>query len=118
MKVQIHVSEVGRALSINHAKRMKAHTGKKTVMTEEQRIRAIGPMDEFSHDPVTTYMSVHAEEVFEPKRILSKGDWLSKHREPDQRFENYKQGKGHIVWLSPGKNMIYLFISDNSFTNA
>ena len=40
-------------------------------------------MDEFSHDPVTTYMSVHAEEVFEPKRILSKGDWLSKHREPD-----------------------------------
>ena len=75
-------------------------------------------MDEFSYDPLTTYMSVHAEEVFEPKRILSKGDWLSKHREPDQRFEQYKQGKGHIVWLSPGKNMIYLFISDNSFTNA
>jgi len=81
--VKITNSEIGRALSINHAKRMKAHRGKNTVMTKEQRIRAIGPMDEFSHDLVTTYMSHHAEEVFEPKRILSRDDWLSQHKEPD-----------------------------------
>ena len=62
---------------------MKAHRGKNTVMTKEQRILAIGPMNEFSYDLVTTYMSKHSEEIFEPKRILSPEDWLSQHREPD-----------------------------------
>ena len=47
------------------------------------------------------YMSRHAEEIFEPKRILDNGDWLKYYREPDQRFEYYKQGKGNIKWLSP-----------------
>ena len=72
---------------------------------------------EFPDDRMMIYMSRHAEEIFEPKRILDGGDWLNSYREPDQRFEYYKQGKGNIKWLSPGKNKIYLFISDNSFTN-
>jgi len=66
---------------------------------------------------MATYMTRYCEEIFEPKRILDDGDWLARYREPDQRFEYYKQGKGNIQWLSPGKNKIYLFIADkNSFT--
>lgn len=108
---------MGKALSLSHRKRMEAHKAIKTVMTKEQRLRAIGPLDEFADDVMDKYMASYAEEIFEPKRILSDGDWLVTNREPDQRFEYYKQGKGNIIWLSPNKNMIYLFISDNSFTD-
>lgn len=77
---------------------------------------AIGDENTFADDRMMIYMSRHAEEIFEPKKILDDGDWLVSYREPDQRFEYYKQGKGNIKWLSPAKNKIYLFISDNSFT--
>ena len=52
-------------------------------MTKQQRIQAIGKIDEFCNDRMTTYMSKHAEEIFEPKRILDDSDWLVTHREPD-----------------------------------
>ena len=52
-------------------------------MPKEKRIWAIGPINAFSHDLVTTYMSKYAEEIFEPKRILSSGDWLNDHKEPN-----------------------------------
>ena len=67
---------------------------------------------------MATYMARYAEEIFEPKRIVDSGDWLKSYKEPDQRFEFYKQGKGNIKWLSPNKDKIYLFISDpKSFTD-
>lgn len=62
-------------------------------------------------------MAKYAEEIFEPKRITDEGDWLRTHREPDQRFDYYKQGKGNIKWLNYNKNKIYLFTCDDSFTN-
>ena len=62
-------------------------------------------------------MTKYAEEIFEPKRITDNGDWLCTHREPDQRFDYYKQGKGNIKWLNHVKNKIYLFTCDDSFTN-
>ena len=118
MAAKMDNSKVGRALSLWHARRMEQHKHIKTVMTKQQRIQAIGKIDEFCNDRMTTYMSKHAEEIFEPKRILDDSDWLVTHREPDQRFDYYKEGKGNIKWLSDaGKNTIYLFISDNSFTN-
>jgi len=52
-------------------------------MTKEERVRAIGEVNEFSNDIVATYMAKYAEEIFEPKRILDDGDWLVTHREPD-----------------------------------
>ena len=63
-----------------------------------------------------TYMTKYAEEIFEPKRVLTNGDWLKSYREPDQRYEYYKRGNGNIKWLSPNKNKIYLFMVDDSFT--
>ena len=62
-------------------------------------------------------MTKYAEEIFEPKRITDNGDWLCTHRESDQRFDYYKQGKGNIKWLNHVKNKIYLFTCDDSFTN-
>ena len=49
---------------------------------------------------------------------MSDGDWLKSYREPDQRFDFYRQGKGNIKWVKPDKNRIYLFICDDkSFTD-
>ena len=85
-------------------------------MAKEQRKKAVGAVNDFPQDKVITYMTKNAEEIFEPKRILSDGDWLKTYREPDQRYEYYKQGNGNIKWLAPPRNKIYLFICDNSFT--
>ena len=65
-----------------------------------------------------TYMTKYAEEIFEPKRILSSGDWLKSQREGDQYYEHYKQGKGNIKWVDNTRNKIHLFACDDSFTDA
>ena len=110
-------SSIGKALSVEHYERMIAHADIVPVVTKQARKLAIGNVREFPSDPMVTYMSKHAEDIFEPKRVLTDGDWLKTYREPDQRFEYYKQGKGNIKWLSSTKNKIYLFIADDSFTN-
>ena len=62
------------------------------------------------------YMTKYLEQIFEPKRILSKDDWLNKNREPDQYFESYRQGHGNIKWLAPTANKIFLLAPDDSFS--
>ena len=77
----------------------------------------MGKESDFPSDPMAIYMTRYAEEIFEPKRVLTDGDWLKSYREPDQRFEYYKNGNGNIKWVSPRKNKVYLFIADSdSFT--
>ena len=95
---------------------MNEHSNIVPVVSEKKRLTAIGNVNEFRSDKVCTYMSKYAEQIFEPKRILDNGDWLVTNREPDQRFEYYKQGKGNIKWISQTKNKIYLFIADKSLT--
>ena len=63
-------------------------------------------------------MTKYAEDIFEPKRILTSGDWLQTQREPDQYYESYKQGKLNIKWVNEVRNKIHLFACDNSFTDA
>ena len=96
---------------------MVEHKDIKTVMTKEARELAVGTEADFPHDAMTTYMTRHAEQIFEPKRILDSGDWLKSYREPDQRFQYYKEGKGNIQWVRPGKNKIYLFLADKDSFN-
>ena len=97
---------------------MVVHKNIKTVVSKEMRVKAVGTKEDFPEDAMAKYMTAHAEEIFEPKRILDSGDWLKAYREPDQRFEFYKRGNGNIKWLAPGKNKIYLFIADtDSFTD-
>ena len=90
------VSNVGKALSLEVATRMIEHAKINTVMSKEARLKAVGSLDDFPRDVVTTYMTKYCEEIFEPKRILTDGDWLKRYREPDQRFEYYKNGNGNI----------------------
>ena len=88
-------------------------------MSKQARRLAVGDVSDFPQDKVVAYMTKHAEEIFEPKRITSDSDWLKSYREPDQRYCYYKEGRGNIKWLSPTKNKIYLFIADpESFTDA
>ena len=107
----------GKALSAWHRQKMDEHSDIDPVMSKQARKLAVGDVNDFPEDAVVTYMAKHAEQIFEPKRILTSGDWLKSYREPDQRFDYYKQGKGNIKWVSPSKNKIYLFIAENdSFT--
>lgn len=112
------VANVGKALSLEHATRMIEHAEINTVMSKQARLRAVGSESDFPEDAMAKYLTRYAEEIFEPKRVLSDGDWLKRFREPDQRFEYYKNGNGNIKWVSPTKNKIYLFIADkSSFTD-
>ena len=89
------------------------------VMTKAQRLKAVGTEADFPEDVVTTYVTKYCEEIFEPKRVLTPGDWLKTTREPDQYFSNYKAGKGNIKWVNAQKNKIYLVIPDKtSFTDT
>ena len=105
-------------MSLEHAVRMVEHAGINPVASKAMRCKAVGLESDFVHDKMATYMTKYAEEIFEPKRILADGDWLREFREPDQRFEYYRNGNGNIQWIMPGKNKIYLFIADkSSFTS-
>lgn len=66
------------------------------VMTKQARLRAVGTEADFPNDAMAKYLTKYAEDIFEPKRVLANGDWLRRYREPDQRFEYYKNGNGNI----------------------
>ena len=111
------VTNIGKALSLEVATRMIEHKDINTVMSKQARLKAVGSVDDFPRDVMTTYLTKYCEEIFEPKRVLTDGDWLKRYREPDQRFEYYQRGNGNIQWVGPNKNKIYLFIADpDSFT--
>ena len=55
----------------------------KTIVDLKRRREAVGKVTDFQQDHVITYLTEHAEEIFEPKRILTGGDWLKSYREPD-----------------------------------
>ena len=88
----------------------------KPVADLKRRKEAGGKKTDFPNDGLITYLTKHAEEIFEPKRILTDDDWLKHYREPDQFFETYKKARGSIVWISPTKNKLYLFMMDHSFS--
>ena len=97
--------------------RMLDNKAIKPVMNKADRLKAVGSEVDFPLDPMTTYMTKYAEEIFEPKRITDEYDWLNKYREGDQYYEHYKKGKGNIQWVRPGKDKIYLLFADKtSFT--
>ena len=109
---------VGKALSERHARAMARHAVIQPVMTKAQRQKAVGTVQDFPNDAMVTYMTKYSEEIFEPKRILSSGDWLKSQREPDQYYQSYKEGKLNIKWVNETRNKIHLFACDNSFTDA
>ena len=101
---------VGRALSFEHAKRMIEHAQINTVMSIAARKKAIGTTSDFPEDAMATYLTQYAEEIFEPKCVLAGTDWLARHREPDQRFTDYRNDQtSKIKWVTHKKNKIYLF---------
>ena len=71
-----NLSSIGKALSKEHYERMIAHANIVPVMNKEARKLAIGSVRDFPSDRMITYMSKHAEDIFEPKRVLTDGDWL------------------------------------------
>ena len=45
-------------------------------MNAASRKKAVGTVLDFPADKMVTYMTKHAEDIFEPKRILTSSDWL------------------------------------------
>jgi len=94
---------------------MAAHANLPTVMNKKSRTKAVGSAQDFADDAMATYLTKHAEQIFEPKRVLSSNDWLARYREPDQFFESYRQGHGSIKWMTPQHNKVFIFAPDDSF---
>ena len=87
---------------------------KTPLVSAQRRKDALGKTSDFLDDDLITYLTRHVEQIFEPKRILTKNDWLNSYNEPDQFFDNYKKSRGNVIWMSPTKNKLYLFMIDNS----
>ena len=92
---------------------------KPTVVDLNRRKEAVGKVRDFPNDRLITYLTENAEAIFEPKRILTNGDWLKSYREPDQFFDKYANcNNGSHKWIDPNKNKLYLFMMDNQFAEA
>ena len=63
--------------------RKEEHSHITPVVNKARRLAAVGTTQDFPNDPMLTYLTRNAERLFEPKRILTDGDWLVSHREGD-----------------------------------
>ena len=52
---------VGKALSEVHARKMVKHAVIEPVMSKQQRLKAVGTIQDFPNDPMVTYMTKYAE---------------------------------------------------------
>ena len=48
----------------------------------KRRKDALGKKSDFEADDLLNSLALYAEEVFEPKRILTDKDWLKSYKEP------------------------------------
>ena len=83
-----------------------------------QRLKALQlPIghDFIRSDPVLHYMMENAENLFQPKMVVTSADWLETQPERGQDIKRYKEGGPNINWHSPIRaNTIYLYIIDES----
>jgi hypothetical protein len=61
-------------------------------------------------------MTEKAETLFEPKRILTSGDWLVSHKEAKQSYDWYSKGNGGHKWIGGDRKTVYLFCIDDTIT--
>ena len=102
-------------LSDWHKERAERNKEIEPFTVKEKRLFALGERTDFEDDKMQTFMTINAEKIFEPKKIISGGDWLCSQREGFQSYSYYKAGNGNIKWIKPNKNKINLFIMDNTF---
>ncbi len=63
-------------------------------------------------------MIKNVETVAQPKMVCGASDWLKTQTESGQTIAQYQQGGPNITYMTPRKNVIYLFIIDNSIDEA
>lgn len=63
-------------------------------------------------------MVKNAEHLYEPKAILTGGDWLLDHKEGKQSFDWYYNGNGGHKWLGGERSTIYLSCIDNTISKS
>ena len=80
------------------------------VRTKEQRRQAIG---EPVGDQFIDTLHEQAEQLFLPKRIHDKGDWLMNHKENGQPMSKYTRQSNVIKWTTKDYNVLVLYILDN-----
>lgn len=90
----------------------------KTVVSLEDRQKAVGSIDDFPNDAMTMFLSQNAEQIFEPKKITYCGDWLASQSESHQYYSQYKNAKKVVNWfhLNKEKNKVYLMLMDRTFS--
>ena len=56
------------------------------------RVEAAGSPEDFKDDSLISYLTQNAEEIYNPKCIISRHDWLACQKENGQTFKRYKLG--------------------------
>ena len=64
------------------------------------------------NDDLLAKMLSKSEEMFVPKKVKSKHDWLGEHRENGQSIKTYLQGGPDIAWLNKIRDTIFVFVLD------
>jgi len=76
------------------------------------RVAAVGV--KIPGDDMINYLADHAEELFEPKRVIKSDDWLAENNEPGQTFKRYTQGGAGMNWVNPRNKTVYVMPIDES----
>ena len=79
--------------------------------TELKRQQA---MDGGSSDPLLSSICSFASQIFLPKSITHKTDWLVTHKESGQTVQRYSQGGPNINWVNQRNKTIYVLPIDES----
>ena len=65
-------------------------------------------------DPVLYNMLQNMDNIFMPKTVHRKSDWLYSERETGQTFQAYQRGGPQINWINTNTSVIYLMLIDDS----
>ena len=75
-----------------------------------------GRRDAANPDKVVSYLLQNAEQLFEPKSVYGRSDWLVTQNECGQTAKRYKQGGPSINWMDQRTRKIILFVVDQTIS--
>jgi len=87
---------------------------KEPIVDREGRVKALGKTTVEGQPFLSKVLQQAESGLFTPKTIFDEDDWLASVNEKGQTFVSYKNDK-QINWVKPGtKNIIYVFILDET----
>jgi len=67
---------ISKGSEIDYSKRRTEVKVGEVFSMLEDRLVAVGSVDDFPHDKLLNHLTTNAERLFEPKKIITSSDWL------------------------------------------